>query len=75
MIFDKVVPRIFDPKNCSKYLENEMSSYLVKRLEKQEGGLSEICFLCGGVSKQVEKKTKNSEFHWGPLHGKIGPLK
>ena len=32
-------------------------------------------FLCGGASYRSEKKTQNSDFDWGPLHGEIGLLK
>ena len=33
--------QIFDPKNCNKYLENKICRYYAKRVEEQEGGLSQ----------------------------------
>ena len=42
VIFETVITQIFDQKNCNKYLEKKVCRYYAKRLEKQEGGLSEI---------------------------------
>ena len=39
VIFDEVITRIFDPKNCNK--EKKICRYYAKGLEKQEGGLSQ----------------------------------
>ena len=38
VIFEKVMTQIFDPKNCSKYLENKIFRYNAKRFGKARRG-------------------------------------
>ena len=50
MIFDKVLTMIFDPKNCSKYLENEIADIAPNVWESKKGASVKADCLCGGFS-------------------------
>ena len=50
VIYGKVIPKIFDPKNCSKYLENIFADIKPNIWKSKKGASVKIDFLCGGVS-------------------------
>ena len=68
MFFEKMMTQIFYPKICSKYLQNKICRYYAKRLEKQEGGLSESWFFVWwGFLASWEKKLKIATFTEAPF--------
>ena len=48
--FDKVVTQILYPKNCSKYLENEIADIAPNVWESKKGASVKADCLCGGFS-------------------------
>jgi len=72
VISEKVMTQILDPKICSKHLYNKICRYYAKRLEKQEGGLSQSWFfLWRGFIASWEKKLKIATLTEAPFMVKL----